>query len=182
MTAFERALKFTLAWEGGHVSDPDDAGGETYCGISRVAHPDWEGWKYIDADEVKELGMAQDVDALRGMVSDFYRAEYWDKMRCGNMPGIVGIVVFDSGVNCGRKTAVKWLQNVVRVPADGIVGNVTLSALNGTVLSHEVICADILDMRDERYDNIVMRNPVQVKFLRGWKNRTAALRKEVDCG
>ena len=180
MTAFERALKFTLAWEGGHVSDPDDAGGETYCGISRVAHPDWEGWHLLDAP----VGLTPKSmhEMLADDVADFYRAEYWDKMRCGNMPGIVGIVVFDSGVNCGRKTAVKWLQNVVRVPADGIVGNVTLSALNGTVLSHEVICADILDMRDERYDNIVMRNPVQVKFLRGWKNRTAALRKEVDCG
>ena len=178
MTAFERALKFTLSWEGGHSKDPDDAGGETYCGISRVAHPDWVGWHLLDAP----VGLTPKSmhEMLADDVADFYRAEYWDKMRCGDMPDIVGIVVFDGGVNCGRKTAVKWLQNAVGAISDGVVGPKTLSSVASP--DPKWICEDLIQQRDKHYDAIVMRNPVQVKFLRGWKNRTAALRKEVDCG
>ena len=28
------------------TNDPDDPGGLTICGISRVAHPQWSGWNY----------------------------------------------------------------------------------------------------------------------------------------
>ena len=52
----ERALKLinmVLTHEGGYSSGNEkqtkgDKGKETYCGISRVYNPNWDGWKIID--------------------------------------------------------------------------------------------------------------------------------------
>jgi type VI secretion system secreted protein VgrG len=38
---FLKAFNTTMTFEGGYANDPDDAGGETYMGISRRYHPDW---------------------------------------------------------------------------------------------------------------------------------------------
>ena len=47
MAEFKKAYDKTMGHEGGYVHDPDDAGGETYKGISRRYHPGWEGWKVV---------------------------------------------------------------------------------------------------------------------------------------
>ena len=57
MADFTKAVNPLLQSEGGYVDDPDDKGGETICGISRVHHPDWRGWVQIDG--IKE---ARNVD------------------------------------------------------------------------------------------------------------------------
>ena len=48
MADFTKAYALTAAYEGGYVDDPEDAGGETYRGISRRYHPSWQGWQIID--------------------------------------------------------------------------------------------------------------------------------------
>jgi len=48
MAIFDEAFEKTAAIEGGYVLDPDDAGGETYKGISRRFNPSWGGWDKID--------------------------------------------------------------------------------------------------------------------------------------
>ena len=37
--SYDKAFKEVAAIEGGYVNDPQDTGGETYKGISRVNHP-----------------------------------------------------------------------------------------------------------------------------------------------
>ncbi len=49
MAKFIDAYKKVLNNEGIYSNDPDDAGGETYKGISRKANPNWDGWISIDA-------------------------------------------------------------------------------------------------------------------------------------
>lgn len=177
MSAFDRALRFVLRWEGGHSKDPDDAGGETYCGISRVHHPDWPGWALVTSGAHAQANdmiiLREDLNAL---LLDFYRTEYWYRLRCDDMPENVAIALFDSGVNCGRGTSAKWLQNAAYVPADGIIGPKTIAAVNAN--EHETLVR-LIEQRSKRYDAIVANNPSQAKFLNGWKNRLDALRKEV---
>ena len=38
-----------LKREGFYNNDPDDMGGETYRGVARNYHPQWEGWAIVDA-------------------------------------------------------------------------------------------------------------------------------------
>jgi lysozyme family protein len=46
------------------------------------------------------------------------------------MPEPVAVGVFDMAVNAGNRTAVRLLQRAVRVTDDGIIGPVTLAAVN----------------------------------------------------
>ena len=59
-----------------------------------------------------------------------YRRDYWDVMRCGEMPFEVAIMLFDTGVNMGTDFAIKTLQNALSVAVDGKIGKQTMTALN----------------------------------------------------
>lgn len=176
MTSFDRAMRFVLRWEGGYTHDDADPGGETYCGISRVNHPDWPGWSWLDGEELGEHGMAIDDDAMRGMVKDFYRAEFWNPLRCDDMPGGVATALFDTAVNCGKSRAARWLQAAVDVTQDGAIGPKTTVAVNA---SPDEAIRGLIASREEHYAVIVAKNAKLRKFMKGWQNRVDALKQEV---
>jgi lysozyme family protein len=84
MTAWERAIAFVLAAEGGYVNDPNDAGGETNFGISKRAYP---------ALDIKAL---TEADA-----KGIYFRDYWIPLQCDRMEPALAIAVFDTAVNMG---------------------------------------------------------------------------------
>jgi len=120
---FDSCVAVTLAYEGGFCDNPNDPGGATNFGITL---------RTLEAF----LGHAVTVDAVRTMSSgaaiEIYRANYWNQMRCGDLPAGVDLMVFDFGVNSGNATAVKALQELVGVTADGAIGPATLRAVAGT--------------------------------------------------
>lgn len=178
---FDQAYDNLLLAEGGYSNHPADRGGETFCGISRVHHPDWPGWAMIDG--YKQRGVRKEdynTEFLMAQVKNFYRLEYWNKLCCDELPARIACELFDSAVNCGRETAVRWLQRAVNLFADqkiliedGVIGGQTiakatvqvanwgdihlLKALNGQQYSH--------------YQQLVEKNPQQRVFLRGWLSR-----------
>lgn len=141
---FDKALAFVLSWEGGHSNDPDDAGGETYKGISRNKNPQWAGWAFVDK---------KDFNGADNLVRSFYAKEYWYGAGCDTMDGISAFIVFDTAVNMGVARAKELLK--------------------GTNCWQ-----DYLISRIERYNNIAKLNN-NIKFLRGWINRTITLYKVI---
>jgi lysozyme family protein len=117
---FDRCVAVTLAYEGGFCDTPGDAGGATNFGITR---------RTLEAF----LGHDVTVEDVRAMSSstaiEIYRANYWNQMRCGDLPAGVDLMVFDFGVNSGPATAIKALQDLVRVTQDGAIGRATLGAV-----------------------------------------------------
>lgn len=89
--SFEKALEFTLAWEGGYVNDPKDPGGETKFGISKRAHPE------ID---IKNLDKIQ--------AANIYKTKYWIPLNCQLASEPLDMVLFDTGVNCGVARTNTW--------------------------------------------------------------------------
>ena len=49
MKTFDELFDGVIKHEGYYANVEGDRGGETYMGVARNLHPDWEGWKYIDA-------------------------------------------------------------------------------------------------------------------------------------
>ena len=134
MANFKIAFRKTCKWEGEYANDPDDAGGETYKGISRKHHPTWNGWKIIDklkqehprGFKTKLKGNSE----LQAMVDDFYKRNYWNHLHLDNLANQeLANQVFDTAVNCGIKPAVKIIQKVLGIPADGKLGPVTIEAM-----------------------------------------------------
>jgi lysozyme family protein len=167
MADFEQAFKKTLAFEGGYANDPDDHGGKTMYGITEaVARAN--GYK----------GTMQSLSL--GMAKRIYKVDYWDPNQLDKLPQVLAENVFDCGVNCGVWTAAKMLQVVVGVKADGIIGPITLVAMEDKLQAagERFLVSAYLEVREDRYYDICRTNPSQKKFLKGWINRCKKLRKD----
>lgn len=152
-----------LRREGGYVDHPADKGGPTNHGITQATLAEWMG-RPASADDVKRLTEHE--------AREIYREQYIVK------PGFLGIeseavraLVIDCAVNHGVKQAVKLLQNAARVFPDGILGSVTLGAVNRMTASalYRRLCAQ----RVRLYGRIITSNPSQAVFAEGWANRVA---------
>ena len=113
MADFKSALDHTLQVEGGYVNNPKDLGGETYKGIARKYHPNWGGWKLIDAKKEASCFprcLSRDQE-LQDEVSIFYKKNFWDVMSLDAFKSqAIAEEMFDTGVNTGWKKVAKWLQ------------------------------------------------------------------------
>ena len=166
MAEFKDAYEKMIRNEGGYTlhTVQGDRGGQTYAGIARNFHPDWSGWQYLDNNDL-------DNPQLTGHVRDFYRQHYWNKIKGDKIQDqSVAETLFDFAVNAGHKTATKLAQLIVGTTPDGIIGPVTLQALNQ--FDAEAFNIRYALAKIARYAQIVNRDRSQAKFLLGWINRT----------
>jgi lysozyme family protein len=85
----------------------------------------------------------------------------------------VAEMLVDWAYNAGVKNAVKGVQRVVDVKEDGVMGNLTLAAVNA--FNPYTLFGRLKAARLSYYDNIVERNPSQEVFLNGWVSRTMSI-------
>lgn len=152
MTIFDEAFLYMLENEGIDSDHPLDSGGRTRYGITR---------------EVATL-YGYDVETLTlEQAKTIYRKGYWRGE--GIRDRKVAIKHFDIGVNVGIKTAAKLLQRAVKVTDDGIIGPVTLDAINSR--NPEDVLESLSMALSDYYVDIVRRKPNQIVFLKGWMRR-----------
>jgi lysozyme family protein len=82
---------------------------------------------------------------------EIYLDEYWNPCKCDNLEFPMDCIVFDTAINMGVGTAKAMLKKCNDNPYT------------------------YLDLRKQRYDDIVVRNPTQKRFINGWYNRLAHL-------
>lgn len=148
---FPTALSVLLEHEGGLVDDPRDPGGITKYGISLKAYPS------LGKEGIKQLTIAA--------AGDIYKRDYWDAVRCDDMPDKVRLILFDCAVNQGVGFAAKALQSAAGVAADGKLGPGTLAKVNG--VDPYKLVGEFAVLRAFRY----MANPNFPRYGRGWLRR-----------
>ncbi|MBB3018573.1 lysozyme family protein [Microvirga lupini] len=116
---FEKVIDIVLQHEGGFVHHPRDPGGATKFGITRETLSRVRG-RPVSVEDVRELTRAE-AEAI-------YRWLYWDVVHADELPPGLDLAVFDLAVNSGPARAVRMLQTILGVSADGIVGPQTLKA------------------------------------------------------
>ena len=116
---FHLAVELVLQHEGGFVHHPQDPGGATKFGITRKTLSRVRG-RPATIEDVRALTRAEAVAVYRGL--------YWDAVRGDELPPGLDLAVFDLAVNSGPVRAVRMLQAVLGIAADGIIGPVTLKA------------------------------------------------------
>lgn len=159
---FELALNFTLKAEGGYVNDPDDPGGATNKGIIQSEYNKYRTSKKLPLISVKEITDDE--------VKEIYYNDYWIKAKCNLMPNRLAVAHFDTAVNVGVNQANKFLQRSLKVKDDGIIGNITIEALNKITNTYHIVYIYI-DQRKIFYINLVKNKKILIKFLKGWTNR-----------
>ncbi|KZK76406.1 putative Peptidoglycan domain protein [Pseudovibrio sp. W64] len=119
---FQLIVSDLLESEGGfaHRSRKADPGGPTNFGITQRTLSAWRG-QSVSVQEVRSMERAEAVD--------IFRAQYWDAVKGDKMPSGLDYALFDFAVNSGPARAVKTLQSILGVAADGLAGVETLGAL-----------------------------------------------------
>ena len=108
--------------EGIYSNDPNDPGGETKYGISKLSYPDLD---------IKNLTL-QDAENI-------YQKDWWDKFNYGAIKDQeVAEKLLSLSINMGDKNAHICIQRAIRaatdnriiLAVDGVFGSKTLSAVN----------------------------------------------------
>jgi len=184
----------TMKFEGAYSNDPNDRGGETYCGISRKHNPDWKGWILIDKrrDWIDFPKCLDKNFSIKLEVSSFYK-KYWNQIKGDKISSFeVARELFDTGVNQGAKTAVKYLQQSLNllnrqeklyknIKEDGLIGKKTISTLN-LYLKNDSASMLVLWMnvfQGMRYVDIIRKDETQEKYARGWAKRISLTKTEI---
>ena len=184
---FTTAFAQMMGHEGGYANNPDDNGGETYCGISRKFHPAWAGWQHIDSLKERQGSIKTNTTfaILHDYVRDFYRINYWDKMKLNSFTDPrLAIDLFDTAVNCGTSAAGKFLQRTLNVlnnrakywadlKVDGDVGAKSIYALERAYFMSKaaLVHTAFTVIRGAFYIDIMERRESQEQFATAWLNR-----------
>lgn len=153
---FETAMKFIRVVEGGKFFHPNDPGGFTNMGLTRRDYPN------LDLENL-----------TRKQADDIFYKDYWKRSAATYLPFPAYISYFDSVVNTGINRANKILQKSLGVEVDGLVGKITLKALEK--VSPIKLALDIANNKQNFYANLTKKNSRYKPFLKGWTRRTNAL-------
>ncbi len=164
MADIEKLLPIIVKWEGGYVNDKTDHGGSTNMGITLAT---WKAVGYdkdndgdIDANDVKLLTMEDFKPVLK---------KYWDRWQGDNIQNQSLANILVDWVWGSGSWGIKIPQRMLGLKEDGVVGSKTIAALNG--VDAEKFHGALYNARLDFLDNIVLKDPTQSKFSKGWKNR-----------
>ena len=166
-------IPFLEKWEGGWSDDPDDNGNKTMKGITLATYIIYcriEGYPFPTAERLRNITPEIWEDIFKTMFWDRWKADEIDSQSIANF-------LVDWYWNSGI-WGIKIPQRLLEVKQDGIVGPVTLNAVNSEDL--ETFFERIKDSRIQYVENIVRNNPSQSKFLKGWKNRINDLKFQIE--
>jgi len=171
---FERAMDFTALWEGHYSNDPNDPGGETIYGITKVYHP--EAFKRI---------MALPADEQKPAAREFFHNNYWITARCDEIPWPFSLAVFDAYVNMRKfevrnlglgSEAIVCLQRALKINDDGVFGRQTKRELYAIIPEFKPrVFRRMVTERQILYHLKVVAKPIKMRYLAGWFNRCNAL-------
>jgi lysozyme family protein len=155
---FQKGLDFVLASEGGYVNDHYDPGGETKYGISKKAYP------HLDIANL----------TLEDAKTIYYR-DYWlgSGAKVVDYSPELAMILFDTAVNMGTGTALKFLQRTLRVKEDGVFGEETQAALEKSNI--EEVIQWYMTNRVMRYSDLETWS----RYRRGWIKRVMSLMRYV---
>jgi len=168
MADSKKLIPFLLKWEGGFVDDPLDKGGATMKGVTIGTFRQFCG-QHMTASDLKAITDEQ--------WNRIFKTGYWDRWRADEIrhQSIANILVdwiWGSGIH-----AVRIPQRLLGVTDDGIVGPVTLAAVNAATPSE--LFYEIKGARKLFIHDIIAGTPTNIRFRQGWLNRLNDLKFEL---
>lgn len=166
---WDPSFALVLLSEGGYTWDKDDHGGETNLGVTKASWSAYLGREILDG-EMRQLTVAD--------VGPYYKACYWDRCRCDELPPGLDYAVFDFAVNAGPGRSIKFLQQAVGVVADGAIGPGTMAAV--AKADPKWAIGQFSAAKERFYKGLVVRDPSQAKFIKGWLARVDSVQQSAD--
>ena len=159
----ESMLDDILRREAGFVDHDADRGGPTNKGITLATLEAWRGRETSIIDlQALTAGEAREIYRER-----YLRAPGLDRIRD---PDVLALA-FDCAVNHGAPRVVRWIQKIVGVIDDGVMGPRTAAAIDNC--DPRTLYRRLIARRIEFYGEIINRNHAQAVFALGWLRRAA---------
>lgn len=149
--------------EGGYINHPSDRGGATNFGITQSTLSRYRGHK-VSIQDVKELTRQEAIEIYR---RNYVVAPKFHKIQSSKLLELA----VDSGVLHGTQRTTRWLQAIVGTREDGILGAVTLRAIN--YADPVPIYKQLLAIRIRFIGRLINRDRRQAAFAEGWAARLA---------
>lgn len=169
MADVTKLVPHILRWEGGWVNDPEDLGGMTNKGVTYKTYKLYRSRRGLPIPSIGDLRRLTDEE-----FTDILKTMYWNPCKGDFIESqSIANAIVDWAWHSGTATAVKEVQKVLCVNADGIIGNITLSAINSQ--SPLPLFGKIHQARLAYLERICKDRPANQKFMRGWCNRINSL-------
>lgn len=97
------------------------------------------------------------------------RLHYWNRWRAEEILSQAVAEILVDWLWCSGKWGIIIPQRILGVPPDGIVGNITLTAVNNT--KPYDFHLQLFESRIHFIQQIIRRDPTQKRFEKGWLNR-----------
>ena len=162
---FEKSLELVLQHEMGYVHHPLDPGGRTNLGVTQRVWEDYVGHK-VDEQTMRSL--------TKELVAPLYKSRYWDAVHGDQLPSGADYLAFDFAVNAGAFRCIKTIQRALNITADGIIGPVTIKAIQDT--NAEDFIEKFSNAKESFYRSLT-NFPT---FGKGWFNRVAESKKAAE--
>lgn len=151
---FNLAFDRLLGHEGGYVNDKHDKGGETNWGVT--------------IHTARANGYTGSMRAMtREQAKQIYLKAFWQRYQCDKLAPEIAFQFFDAAVNHGFGNAARMLQRAVGVADDGVIGKITLAAIE----CHSVADVGTLFIA-ERVEFFTKLNDFP-RYGKGWIRRMA---------
>ena len=158
---WDKAFDLVIVNEGGYVDNSQDPGGATNWGCTKAV---WE--KYVGHEVTKD-----DIKALtKEDVKPLYKRNYWDAIHGDAILSGLDYCIFDCAINSGVGRAAKFIQEIVGVPADGAIGNNTVTAI--TQINSITLINEFSDKRQAFLESL----KTFPTFGKGWTKRVQEVR------
>lgn len=161
---FAAALAFTLREEGGWSDNPADPGRATQRGITLGLYTAWRHAHDEPAPTAADLRTISDDE-----VTAISAAEFWNPLRCHDLPRGIDLMTFDYGFNASPRRAAVLLQRALGLAgkdADGWIGPHTIA------LAQAADALTLLSQMAALQQEFYFASPNYPTFGRGWMART----------
>ena len=168
MANIKELMPFVFKWEGGFVNHKDDPGGATNMGVTigvwKQQGYDKDGDRDVDVIDLKLL--------TKEDASNIMKKNYWNRWLGDNIKSQAVANILIDWVWCSGKWGIVIPQRLLGLKEDGIVGYITLEALNETIKKDEKkFVTQLYKTRYQYIEDIIKANPKLAIFRKGWYNR-----------
>jgi len=179
-SAIAKIIDNVILREGGYVDNPADSGGKTMYGITEKL--------------ARKHGFESPMhDLSRQWAIAIYTKEFWSVWLTPilEISPRIAAEVFDTSVNCGPKTAYKFLQRSLNVlnrgetdydnlKVDGIIGQKTVLAVSAyfearKMTGEKALLTALNGLQTAYYIGLCEKRPKDETFIYGWLNHRILL-------
>lgn len=159
---FKMIMTWLAGYEGGYVNHPKDPGGATNRGVTQRVYDAYRRAQGNQPQSVRHL-LDEEHDEI-------YLQQYWNPVWGNQLPHGIDASVFDMAVHSGVSRAMKTLQRLLGVSADGVIGFITMTALQKATGTADGLIK-LIKSYNERRHAFLKRLKTYATFGTGWRRR-----------